>query len=429
MSERRAFPKSVQAGIPRLGSKPHGWTTYNLGELLEIVERPIRLKPQEQYQLVTAKRSRGGIVQREKLKGQSIKTKTQFVAKGGDFLISRRQIAHGACGIVPANLDNAVVSNEYATLRPTALLDMSFLKHMSNSIYFQQTCFHSSIGVHVEKLVFDLEYWLTWQFHLPPIADQKRIAAVLDEWDEAISTAEKLIDAKRRRNLSITDRLVFDATSEVPIGDVATQTSQLAGQRFESYRVLSCTKHDGLVLSDSYFDRQVYSNDRHAYKVIAPGEFAYATNHLEEGSIGQNNNGIVGIVSPMYTTFRANGVDGNYLRLVLKTERLRKEFERRTPASVNRRGGLRWSDFAEIRIPSRSLIEQVGIADRVMAFEAELKDQIALSEKWRLQKRGLMQKLLSGDWPVPASIDRLLPGAQDLHETLGAKVQRAEATG
>lgn len=28
----------------------------------------------------------------------------------------------------------------------------------------------------------------------------------------------------------------------------------------------------------------------------------------------------------------------------------------------------------------------------------------------RRQKRGLMQKLLTGEWPVPESIDRLMPG-------------------
>lgn len=429
MAERRAFPKSVQAGIPKLSPKPDGWKTYALGDLLEVVERPVRLDAEKQYQLVTAKRNRGGIVERGRLRGRSIKTATQSLVNSGDFLISRRQIAHGACGIVPSHLNNAVVSNEYATLRPTDLLDVEFLKYLANTIYFQQTCFHSSIGVHVEKLVFNLEHWMTWQFHLPSVPEQRRITAVLSEWDRAIDAAERLIEAKQVRNWSLADKMIFDAPSEVRIGDIAVHTSDQAGEKFESYDVLSCTKHDGLVLSDEYFDRQVYSNDRRKYKIVLAGEFAYATNHLEEGSIGQNISGVAGIVSPMYTTFRAKEVDALYLRLVLKTERLRREFERRTPASVSRRGGLRWSDFAEVHIPMHPANRQATIAERLLAFENELEVQTKLADKWRNQKRGLMQKLLSGDLPVPASIDRLLPGGQEVDEAVGAEVQRAEATG
>lgn len=277
----------------------------------------------------------------------------------------------------------------------------------------------------INPTTFQNHFLVSW----PSLTVQRRIAAILDEWDNAIATAEKLVEAKKLRLFAVTDRRLFGAASEIPIGSVASQTARIAGEDFESFEVLSCTKHDGLVLSDSYFGKQVYGNDRRTYKVVADGEFAYATNHVEEGSIGRNTSGIAGIVSPMYTTFRARGINADYLRLVLKTERLRKEFERRTPASVNRRGGLRWSDFAEIHIPDHSTNEQAAIADTLSAFESDLTDQIELTAKWRLQKRGLMQKLLSGDLPVPVSIDRLMPGGQGIDHAVGEEVQRAEATG
>ena len=110
-----AYPPSIQAGIPRLGVTPKGWTRFSLGDLLRRVERPAKLIDTERYQLVTAKRNRGGIVARETLRGDQIRTKTQFYVETGDFLISNRQISHGACGIVPAGLNRAVVSNEYTS--------------------------------------------------------------------------------------------------------------------------------------------------------------------------------------------------------------------------------------------------------------------------------------------------------------------------
>lgn len=209
-----AYPPSIQAGIPKLGQTPKGWTRYLLGDLLRRVERPAKLRDAETYQLVTAKRSRGGIVARETLRGDQIKTKTQFYVEAGDFLISNRQVSHGACGIVPESLNRAVVSNEYTAFRTSKLLDPAFLNTLSHAVYFQQTCFHSSIGVHVEKLVFRIEDWMEWEFDIPPLDEQRRIVAVLETWDRAIADTERLIAAKRRRKTAIVRRALFESNAK-----------------------------------------------------------------------------------------------------------------------------------------------------------------------------------------------------------------------
>lgn len=147
----------------------------------------------DSYRLVTVKRARGGVVERGIFRGGEISVKSQFEIREGDFLISKRQIVHGACGIVPADLSGSIVSNEYAVLTPTAGLDLRFLGYLAHSNYFQQTCFHSSIGVHIEKMIFKLDRWLGWDFNLPPLPEQKKIAEILSTWDRAIETTEKLL--------------------------------------------------------------------------------------------------------------------------------------------------------------------------------------------------------------------------------------------
>lgn len=193
VSKASAYPKSVQPGLPRLGTTPPGWSRGPLSEHLFEEARPVNMADDELYDLVTVKRSRGGVVLRERLKGKEIAVKSQFRVKAGDFLISKRQIVHGACGIVPPELDGAIVSNEYAVLRARPSLDLHFLNYLAHSIYFQQTCFHSSIGVHVEKMIFKLGEWLKWDFDLPPILEQKRIVEILSTWDGAISKAAERV--------------------------------------------------------------------------------------------------------------------------------------------------------------------------------------------------------------------------------------------
>lgn len=194
VAKASAYPKSVQSGLPRLGARPPGWTRGPLSAHLIEELRPLNMADDEVYDLVTVKRSRGGVVLRERLKGSQIAVKSQFRLKAGDFLISKRQIVHGACGIVPRELDGSIVSNEYAVLRARPTLDLEFLNCLANSTHFQQTCFHSSIGVHVEKMIFKLDEWLKWEFNLPPLSEQRRIAKVFSTWDLAISTVQRLID-------------------------------------------------------------------------------------------------------------------------------------------------------------------------------------------------------------------------------------------
>lgn len=200
VSKASAYPKSVQPGVPRLGATPPGWSRGPLSEHLFEEVRPVKMVDEETYDLVTVKRSRGGVVLRERLKGKEIAVKSQFRLKAGDFLISKRQIVHGACGIVPPELDDAIVSNEYAVLRARPSLNLEFLNYLAQLVYFQQTCFHSSIGVHVEKMIFKLDRWLQWEFNIPPTSEQDRICEVLRAWDAARrGILSRIVNAKTQR--------------------------------------------------------------------------------------------------------------------------------------------------------------------------------------------------------------------------------------
>ncbi len=107
-----------------------------------------------------------------------------------------------------------------------------------------------------------------------------------------------------------------------------------------------------------------------------------------------------GLVSPIYTVFQADAsqIDDGYLYKLLKTEKLRQLFAANTNASVDRRGSLRWKEFARIHIPLPPLEEQWQIS----ALLDEAKREITLLQAkvgaMKTQKRGLMQKLLTGQW-------------------------------
>ncbi|NTV14915.1 MAG: restriction endonuclease subunit S [Desulfobulbaceae bacterium] len=253
----------------------------------------------------------------------------------------------------------------------------------------------------------------------PAPSEQIAIVGLLSTWDLAIEKTERLMAAKERRYLSISKKYLFgdaDQSSNttkktkwfsvpdhweiVKIGKIAKDVSTFNNSG-ENIPVLSCTKYDGLVDSLTYFDKQVFSLDTSTYKVVSRGQFAYATNHIEEGSIGYQDVYGKGLVSPMYTVFETNkSVDDSYLYKVLKSVVYLHIFRANTSSSVDRRGSLRWKEFAKLPIPLPPIEEQKHIAAILTAAREEIDLLKKQAEAYRRQKRGLMQKLLTGEWRV-----------------------------
>jgi type I restriction enzyme, S subunit len=255
--------------------------------------------------------------------------------------------------------------------------------------------------------------------YAPDIHEQKKIAEILSCWDKSIEKTENLINAKFRLKKALMQQLLSgknrfkefiksDTLSPkhdsypsdwayLHIREVANEISvRCSGQ--DNIRVLSCTKYDGLVDSLAYFKRKVFSDDTSNYKVVKKGQFAYATNHIEEGSIGLLESVGQGLVSPMYTVFETNkNVFPSFLYKVLKTDKYIHIFKSNTEGSINRRGGLRWREFSNIRIPLPTLEEQKKTAQTIDLAEKEIKLLTKQMEKLKYQKKGLMQKLLTGE--------------------------------
>lgn len=71
-----------------------------------------------------------------------------------------------------------------------------------------------------------------------------------------------------------------------------------------------------------------------------------------------------------------------------------------TIASVDGRGSLHWSQFSKLPFSVPLLIEQKAIAEVLRTARSDLNAVESEIEALTRQKRGLMQKLLTGEWRV-----------------------------
>lgn len=195
----------------------------------------------------------------------------------------------------------------------------------------------------------------------------------------------------------MTDRNVPEGWKLSPLGSLTRREVERVGFSSENPpRVLSSTKHHGLVPSDTYFKgRRIYSEDLAPYRVVRPNWFAYATNHLAEGSIGLNE-GDLGCVSPMYTVFSATDcADPRYLWHVLKSPAVMRAYALHEQASVDRRGAIRYGDFAKIEVLQPPLVEQRAIATILDLVDDLLDQTTRVVSQLESAKRGLLQEQFS----------------------------------
>jgi len=278
-----------------------------------------------------------------------------------------------------------------------------------------------------------------YPFPLPPIEERRTIVAILSSFDRSIEFMTALITAKQRCRKAYEQQLLtgivrykeFVTSSDtqsshalstpfdwsvVPIEEFANEVSMKAVNN-QPRAILSCTKYDGLVDSLEYFGRRVYSDDTSNYKLVKRGQFAYATNHIEEGSIGFLKHRDEGLVSPMYTVFEVSGdVIPEYLFSLFKSDRYLHLFRAMTNGSVNRRGGLRWSDFKTIKVALPSKAEQLRIVELLKLIDHEIVLLKKLKQTTEKQKRGIMERLLTGEVTIPS----------DFVERLNAEVEQDE---
>ena len=314
----------------------------------------------------------------------------------GDYILIGRQGA--LCGNI-----NYVEGKNYISEHAIAVKtneNMQWLKYKLvnwNLNRFSESS--AQPGLSVEKLV-------RYKLSIPTRFEQNKIAGILSLWDTAISKQTALIEKLTLRKRGLMQQLLTGKKrlkgfsgewKRTPIKDFAKEVSVRNSNR-EDHIVLSCTKYDGLVPSLEYFGKQIYSDDLSNYKIIPKGHFAYATNHIEEGSIGYQAKYENGLISPMYTVFITDRkrVDDTFLFAVFKSHHLIHFYKSMMEGSINRRGGLRWDSFSTIKIKLPPLAEQIAIASVLVEADKEIELANKKLERLQEEKKGLMQVLLTG---------------------------------
>lgn len=328
----------------------------------------------------------------------------KFMLRPGDFLISRSNTFDkvGRVGVFRGELENCSYPDLMMRFRPDCekvnpLYLETYLKSEAAIKFIRQ---HAT-GTSGSMKKINQATVESIPVVVPSIAEQASIATALQEWYEAIQKAEQLIAAKERHYSHELSRLI--SRGQHPHGHIGTFAEEVSARNRggNEARVLSVTNSRGFVLPEDQFERRVASADLSNYKVVRRGQYAYNPSRINVGSIARLDGWDDGVLSPMYVVFRLDEDKANsdYFLHWLNSHEARQRIKNSAQGSV--RETVSFSEFAAITIPLPDTHTQTAIARYLNALREEI-DLLGQSvAALKTQKRGLMQKLLTGQWRLP----------------------------
>lgn len=162
------------------------WPSVPLGELLSPSVDRILLDPDETYTQVTARLWGKGLALRGLVKGAEIAATQQNRVSTNQFVISKIDARHGAFGIVPTELDGAVVSNDFPAFNvDTDKALPEYIAWVARTAWFIAICKRASEGS-TNRVRLKERRFLTQSIPLPTTAEQQGIVARLDHAAEAV---------------------------------------------------------------------------------------------------------------------------------------------------------------------------------------------------------------------------------------------------
>lgn len=308
-------------------------------------------------------------------------------------------------------------STEYIVLRAIPnVSDPDFIYYLTISDFVRAPAIKSMVGSsgrqRVQQNVLE-----TLKLPLPPYDEQKKIAAILSALDEKIAINRAINDNLEQQAASLYFSMFvsydYYANMEfedsefgrIPKGwqvlsldDVTINIRDRVHNN--NYRVLSALNSGILQPSDEYFTKQVFSKDISNYIIVAENDFAYNPARVNIGSLGINDLGYTGCVSPVYVVFRTENNYQNFMRFFVKSKRFQEEVKTRASGSV--RQAMNYADFSLIRLvyPPKSAINEFN--DMIEPIWKNIKHLRQENEKLSELRDSLLSKLMSGEIDVSA---------------------------
>jgi type I restriction enzyme S subunit len=336
------------------------WPTVHLGNLIRQRREFIIIDDFTEYKRCRVQLHVQGIVLRDTILGAEIKTKNQQVCQAGDFLVAEIDAKVGGFGVVPDALDGAIVSSHYFLFEIHAeKLDRKFLDYFVRTPAFQDQVSAQGSTNYAAIRPNDV---LGYKVPLPPLPEQRRIVARIEELAARINEARGLRE-RSGEEIENLCRAVLNSDPDaklIPMTElVRLRSPDVIVQQDESYQFAGV-----YCFGRGVFRAQKKTGMEFAYKQLTrlkTGNFVYPKLMAWEGALGAVPSECDGcVVSPEFPVFEV--LEDRVLPEVLDTHfrspDVWPELSGSSTGTNVRRRRLNPSDFLKYQMPLPSRVIQ-----------------------------------------------------------------------
>ena len=312
----------------------------------------------------------------------------------------------GVPAYVASVKENLLCGYHLAILRPKKRTDGKFLMYALMNKKVANDFYRYSNGITRFGLTSDA--YNKVRMLMPPLGEQKAIADVLSKWDEAIEITERLIKAKEKRFRWLLRTLIGDQCEKsgwkkVNLGEIFnvfthSSKSQYVSDNGERYIVdMGSVSRDSRLIPSKKTDLDI--DLLNIGDLIMPKDDIGGGNIIGKVAIIEEEEKYV-CGDHVYRLSQKTRHDVSFLYFLINSRFVNNQLRRK--AKGTSQIGLSKPDLLGQELSIPPLNRQKKIATILNSAQQEVGILKELVEKYRIQKRGLMQKLLTGKWRVKA---------------------------
>ena len=389
----------------KVGILPSDWDEHILGDCLSRVERPVEVKPNKLYTQIGIRSHGRGLFYKEPVTGATLRNKTVFWIEPGCFIVNIVFAWEQAIGKTTQSEVGMIGSHRFPMYRPVNdRVDIDYLVSYFLTKRGTDILEAASPGGAGRNKTLGQERFLKSKIILPPIEEQRKIAAILTAQDKAIELKERLLAEKQRQKAYLMQQLLTgkkrltgfsEEWGNTKLKDLLHERKTYSPKGMGYPHVTLST--GGISPKTERYDRDhLVKDEEKAYKITHKGDICYNPANLKFGVICENTFGDA-IFSPIYVTFEVKeGVSREYLANYLMRSDFINAVRKYEEGTVYERMAVKPEDFLEVKVCVPQIEEQVAVAKVLSMSDYEIDLLRQSIEQERQKKKALMQLLLTG---------------------------------
>jgi type I restriction enzyme, S subunit len=331
------------------------WRTATLGEVARRIERAETPVAGKVYRQIGVKLWGAGAYERETIDGVQTKYAELCRAETGDIIVNKIWARNGSVAVVQESEAGCYGSGEFPMFRPNAdELESRWIHWLTKTPGFWAQCDDKSRGTSGKNRIKP-EQFLRVEIPLPPLAEQRRVVAQIEELAAQIHEAREL----RSRAAEQTEAFVLSVHADLSgkrtkkLGEILKLDEETTTiQTTESYPQVGVRSFGG-----GLFPKGAVKGTDTTYRTfnrLYEGALLLSQVKGWEGAVAISPPELAGwFVSPEYRTFRCIETESRprYLAPLIRTEWFWSKLGNATRGVGARRERTRPEQFLNIELP------------------------------------------------------------------------------